>query len=85
VNWIETLAAPSTLRPADFCRRSKIIAKELSVNALPYRTGPSTQTSAWQVWLFTLYGKDEMDELSNDDRRELASALSTEVTLRNNK
>jgi hypothetical protein len=41
--------------------------------------------SGWQVWLFTLYGKDEMDELSNDDRRELASALSTEVTLRNNK
>lgn len=40
--------------------------------------------TGWQVWLFTLYGKDEMDDLSNDDRRELASALSAEVTLRNN-
>ncbi len=36
-----------------------------------------------QVWLFTLYGKDEMDDLSNDERKELAKVLSAEVNLRN--
>jgi len=39
--------------------------------------------SGWQIWLFTLYGKDEMDDLSNDERRELANMLSAEVTRRN--
>jgi hypothetical protein len=39
--------------------------------------------SGSQVWLFTLYGKDEMDDLSNDDRKELAKVLSAEVNLRN--
>jgi len=40
--------------------------------------------SGWQIWLFTLYGKGEMDDLSNDERRELAFVLSTEVTQRSN-
>ena len=41
--------------------------------------------SGWQVWLFTLYGKDEMDDLSNDDRQELASVLSAEMNRRKKK
>ncbi|CAH2805481.1 MAG: RelE-like translational repressor toxin [uncultured Caballeronia sp.] len=41
--------------------------------------------SGQQVWLFSLYGKDEMDDLSNDERRELAFALSAEMTWRKNK
>ncbi|CAH2811815.1 MAG: unnamed protein product [uncultured Caballeronia sp.] len=41
--------------------------------------------SGQQVWLFSLYCKDEMDDLSNDERRELAFALSAEMTWRKNK
>ena|SRR6266702_6570430 len=41
--------------------------------------------SGSQVWLLTLYGKDEMDDLSNDERNALAKVLSAEVNLRNKK
>ncbi len=41
--------------------------------------------SGWQVWLFTLYGKDEMDDLSNDERQELAAMLAAEVGRRSRK
>ncbi|WP_438395331.1 hypothetical protein [Caballeronia sp. DA-9] len=41
--------------------------------------------SGWQVWLLTLYGKDEMDDLSNDERQELAAMLAAEVGRRSTK
>ncbi|MDP9156069.1 MAG: toxin [Pseudomonadota bacterium] len=41
--------------------------------------------SGSQVWLFTLYGKDEMDDLSHEERQELANILSAEVKRRNTK
>jgi hypothetical protein len=39
--------------------------------------------SGWQVWLFTLDGKDEMEDLSNDDRQALSNMLREEVKRRN--
>jgi hypothetical protein len=35
-----------------------------------------------QVWLFALYDKDEMDDLSNDERKALASFLSAALEMR---
>lgn len=36
-------------------------------------------TSGWQFWLFTLYDKDEMNDLSHDERQALAKLLAIEV------
>ena len=38
-----------------------------------------------QFWLFTLYDKDELDDLSADDRRSLKTMLKTELEARNGK
>lgn len=35
-----------------------------------------------QVWLFTLFGKDEMADLTPDQKRQLRSALETELQAR---
>jgi hypothetical protein len=32
-----------------------------------------------QFWMFTVYNKDEMDDLSNDDRRALSELLADEL------
>jgi hypothetical protein len=45
MNWIETLAAASTLRPTNCCIRSKIIAQAFSVKALHDCTEPTRRTT----------------------------------------
>jgi len=35
-----------------------------------------------QFWLFTLYGKDEMVDLSSDEKRALKSMLKAELEVR---
>lgn len=35
-----------------------------------------------QFWLFTVYDKDELDDLSNDQRKALKAALAREVNAR---
>ncbi|AEA84302.1 conserved hypothetical protein [Stutzerimonas stutzeri DSM 4166] len=35
-----------------------------------------------QFWLFTLYDKDELDDLSSDQRRQLKALLEREVKAR---
>lgn len=37
-----------------------------------------------QFWLFTVYDKDELDDLSNDQRKALKAALEKEVKARTN-
>jgi len=32
-----------------------------------------------QFWLFTLYGKNELDDLDSDQRRQLKALLESEV------
>ena len=39
--------------------------------------------SGMQFWLFTLYDKDEMDDLTPDQRRALKAALEAELAARN--
>lgn len=36
----------------------------------------------WQFWLFTLYDKDEMDDLSADERKALKAMLKRELEAR---
>lgn len=36
----------------------------------------------WQFWLFTLYDKDEMDDLSADERKVLKAMLKRELEAR---
>ena len=38
--------------------------------------------SGLQFWLFTLYDKDELDDLSSDQRRQLKALLEREVKAR---
>ncbi|WP_244121254.1 type II toxin-antitoxin system RelE/ParE family toxin [Burkholderia gladioli] len=38
--------------------------------------------SGYQFWLFTLYDKDEMTDLSSDERKAFAKLLEREVTTR---
>ncbi|HAB85643.1 toxin [Pseudomonas sp. WS 5018] len=38
--------------------------------------------SGLQFWLFTLYDKDELDDLSSDQRRQLKALLEREVKTR---
>ncbi|WP_244100195.1 hypothetical protein [Burkholderia anthina] len=38
--------------------------------------------SGYQFWLFTLYDKDEMADLSSDERKAFAKLLEREVTIR---
>ena len=38
--------------------------------------------SGYQFWLFTLYDKDEMADLSSDERKAFAKLLESEVTIR---
>ncbi|MBI1889449.1 MAG: toxin [Burkholderiales bacterium] len=38
-----------------------------------------------QFWLFTLYDKDEMDDLSADDRKKLKAMLKREIEVRSKK
>ena len=37
--------------------------------------------SGYQFWLFTLYDKDEMADLSSDERKAFAKLLEREVTI----
>lgn len=38
-----------------------------------------------QVWFFTIYGKDEMSDLSSDDKRQLKAAIQKELAARRKK
>jgi len=38
-----------------------------------------------QFWLFTLYDKNEMDDLSADDRKKLKAMLKSEIEARSRK
>lgn len=40
------------------------------------------RTGRDQFWLFTLYDKDEMEDLSPDDRKQLKAMLKSELELR---
>jgi len=35
-----------------------------------------------QIWFFTIYGKNEMDDLSEDEKRLLKQAIQTELQRR---
>ena len=35
-----------------------------------------------QIWLFTIYGKDEMDDLNADEKKVLKKAIQTELKAR---
>jgi hypothetical protein len=41
--------------------------------------------SGWQFWLFTLYDKDESDDLTASERNMLAKLLASELKARNEK
>jgi hypothetical protein len=76
----DVIRATGGLRKLRFGDRRRGKGKRGGIPVIYYYWVPGSQ-----VWLFAIYDKDETDDLSNDERKALASFLSAELDMRNEK